>query len=342
MAMSMSSNANNISKTKIMTDYQQIYDNIVNSVSDYLKDNDLKAMVLGISGGIDSTVVAAICRIVSNETHIPLIGVSLPTVTNKGCEVSTASIVGREFCDEFSEIRMGPCYDAVSAFCGRMPVDGYLNSIAEGNIKARLRMIALYHIASIRHGIVMDTDNLTEFALGFFTIHGDQGDLSPISLLWKHEVYEFAQWLLDNVFQGSKGLEMSMALKPTDGNGVTDTDMDQIAPCFHSLTYCDIDMEQNDPNLTYDDVDIVLQKFIATDNMADKVRIINQLRGLQEGMALDVPYKKKTVNSILSRHLYTEFKRWHGPLQVDIYNGGIIDCGGKPYKPLIDMVRQQE
>lgn len=310
---------------KIMTDYQQIYDNMVNSVSDYLKENDLKAMVLGISGGIDSTVVAAICRIVSNETHIPLIGVSLPCVTNQGCEVSTASVVGREFCDEFDEIPMEPCYKTVSAFCECMPVKDHTSKIAEGNIKARLRMIALYHIASLRHGIVMDTDNLTEFALGFFTIHGDQGDLSPISLLWKHEVYEFAQWLQDNVFHGSKGLEMSMALEPTDGNGVSNSDMEQIAP-----------------NLTYGDVDIVLQQFIGTDNVADKVRVINHLRGMQEGMALDVPYKQESVESILSRHLSSEFKRWHGPLQVDIYNGGIIDCGGKPYKPLIDMVRQQE
>ena len=173
-----------------MTDYQQIYDNIVNSVSDYLKDNDLKAMVLGISGGIDSTVVAAICRIVSNETRIPLIGVSLPCVTNKGCEVSTASIVGREFCDEFKEISLQDLYQSASAFCKALDGTATTN-IAEGNIKARLRMVALYHIASLRHGIVMDTDNLTEFALGFFTIHGDQGDLSPISLLWKHEVYEF-------------------------------------------------------------------------------------------------------------------------------------------------------
>lgn len=307
-----------------MTDYQQIYDNIVNSVSDYLKKNNLQAMVLGISGGIDSTVVAAICRIVSNETHIPLIGVSLPCMTNKGCEVSTASVVGREFCDEFKEISLQNLYQSASAFCKALDGTATTN-IAEGNIKARLRMVALYHIASLRHGIVIDTDNLTEFALGFFTIHGDQGDLSPISLLWKHEVYEFAQWLQDNVFHGSKGLEMSMALVPTDGNGVSTSDMEQIAP-----------------SLTYGDVDIVLQRFIGSDNVADKISIINQLREKQEGMALDVPYKKESVNSILSRHLSSEFKRWHGPLQVDIYNGGIIDCGGKPYKPLIDMVRQQE
>lgn len=297
-----------------MTDYQQIYDNMVNSVSDYLKENDLKTMVLGISGGIDSTVVAAICRIVSNETHIPLIGVSLPCVTNKGCEISAASVVGREFCNEFKEISLQNLYQSTSAFCKAL--DGTVTTnIAEGNIKARLRMVALYHIASLRHGIVMDTDNLTESALGFFTIHGDQGDLSPIALLWKHEVYELAKWLQENVYHGSKGLEMSIALEPTDGNGVSESDMEQIAP-----------------NMEYNDVDAMLQRFMSIEDPNERRQALLSLESNDE-CAIAEPYGKETMKRVINRHLGSEFKRWHRPFQVDVYKGGILDGNAMPYKP---------
>lgn len=57
--------------------------------------------------------------------------------------------------------------------------------IADGNIQARLRMIYLYNLASIHKGLVMSTDNQTEYQLGFWTIHGDVGDFDPIQDLWK-------------------------------------------------------------------------------------------------------------------------------------------------------------
>ena len=90
-------------------------------------------------------------------------------------------------------------------------------------------MITLYDIASKEGGIVIDTDNLTEHFLGFFTIHGDDSDFNPIGGLWKHEVYELAAWMKENVFKDSESLEASMAIVPTDGNGVRRRDLAQIA-----------------------------------------------------------------------------------------------------------------
>ena len=68
-------------------DYGAVFETLVTKTADYLIQNNIKAQILGISGGIDSTVVAAICREVSDRTGIPLIGRSLPTTNNKTNEV---------------------------------------------------------------------------------------------------------------------------------------------------------------------------------------------------------------------------------------------------------------
>ena len=65
---------------KEITDYGKVFETLVQKTQDYIVGNNLSAMVLGISGGIDSTVVAAICHEVSKRTNIPLIGISIPTI----------------------------------------------------------------------------------------------------------------------------------------------------------------------------------------------------------------------------------------------------------------------
>ena len=75
--------------------YEKVFNNIVNATCNYLITNRLKSMVLGISGGIDSSVTAAICKVVSQKANIPLIGVSLPCSTNGTDEVSSAQLSKR-------------------------------------------------------------------------------------------------------------------------------------------------------------------------------------------------------------------------------------------------------
>ena len=57
-------------------------------------------------------------------------------------------------------------------------------------------MIYLYNLASIYNGLVISTDNQTEYQLGFWTIHGDVGDFAQILGQWKTEVFELAKWLI--------------------------------------------------------------------------------------------------------------------------------------------------
>ena len=195
--------------------YERVFNVLVKETSNYMTKNHLNAMVLGISGGIDSTVVAAICHEVSKQTGIPLIGRSLP-IKNKSDEFDVSKLVGEAFCNDFKVYRLEHSYHAAlfdaCADAGdvNMANSYYLDEleempsrtpIANGNLQARCRMMYLYDIASRHKGLVMSTDNQTEYQLGFWTIHGDVGDFDPIQGLWKTEVYGLAKWLIGYYYQ---------------------------------------------------------------------------------------------------------------------------------------------
>ena len=240
-----------------MNNYAEIFDSLVQKTNKYIKDNNLKCMVLGISGGLDSTVTAAICHEVEKlNNDVRFIGVNLPCSSNTVFENDSANMAMKAFCKDgnYWTENLQKEYQLMKSTC-ELHVDS--TDISQGNIKARLRMIYLYNIASVIHGIVMDTDNLTEHHLGFFTIHGDVGDLNPLGNLWKHEIYELANWLKDHYNEFTEyvspdsfyskdeidvkneyarkveALSYALNITPTDGNGVNNFgDMGQIAPKF--------------------------------------------------------------------------------------------------------------
>ena len=285
--------------------YEHVFNTLVEETAKYILRNNLKAMVLGISGGIDSTVVAAICHEVSKETGIPLIGRSLP-IKNKNDEFSVSKLVGEAFCDDFGVVNCKTMYYEFMGFAEESErilrstpsdsSDSYyrLEAIQCGNIQARLRMTYLYNLASIRKGLVMSTDNQTEYQLGFWTIHGDVGDFDPIQGLWKTEVYGLAEWLKDFYFTDGDdvhkavAIKESMALTPTDGLGISNSDLDQIGA------------------KSYYDVDRVLQTLTCkaspeNDKLQDE---------LTAELGPDV------VGKITERHFKSRFKRLLSPIIV--------------------------
>lgn len=289
--------------------YADVYENIVNGIETYCKDNNVKVVVLGVSGGIDSTVVAALTK----ASGVKVIGVSMPCSTNESCEKSAASLVGEEFCDEFKEVNLQPMFEAMEKFCAEASGKDS-TPISQGNIKARLRMITLYDIASKERGFVMDTDNLTEHFLGFWTLHGDESDFNPIGGLWKHEVYGLAKWMKENVYKNSKALEASIALMPTDGNGVKEGgDLAQIAE-----------------GKTYDDVDEILHAWVGLDS---RIKSFVLAEDFDYGVfkKLCEKHGKDTVQKVIMRSVKSEFKRKQRPFVIDIFNGNILEKNGNIY-----------
>lgn len=305
---------------KEITDYGKVFETLVQKTQDYLVGNNLSAMVLGISGGIDSTVVAAICREVSDRTGIPLIGRSLPTKFNKEDEISVANLVGKAFCNDFEEVPIKNPYESFLSLLDRAECG--MTAIANGNIQARLRMIYLYNLASIHKGLVMDTDNLTENNLGYFTIHGDVGDFNPIGGLWKTEVFKLAKWIhniyynkarcleeghfyqqADEIASKLEALKASLELKPTAGLGITDSDLDEIGA------------------ESYDQVDSILQeilawKWLSLFSRGDRYDSIWDMRNafLEEQQMLDTPIG--VIMAVTDRHFKSEFKREQLPIKI--------------------------
>lgn len=295
--------------------YEKVFNTLVDKTAEYLTKNNLKAMVLGISGGIDSTVVAAICYEVSIRTGIPLIGRSLP-IKNKEDEFSVSKLVGEAFCNDFKIKNLQKSYQAAlldacldegeaneanSYFLDELEDMPSRTPIANGNLQARCRNHHLYDLAGRKRGMVMSTDNQSEYQLGFWTRHGDEGDFDPIQDLWKTEVYELAKWISNRYKNiehhhtimtgaGSKSdaIELSIALTPTDGLGISNSDLEQIGA------------------KDYATVDDILQT--ATNNIFDSTG-----RWVQPLME---KYSEDVVVKVLSRHVASEFKRKKAPIYI--------------------------
>jgi NAD+ synthetase len=288
-------------------DYKSVFETIVNVTSDYVKNCGIKTMVLGLSGGLDSTVCAAICKKVSEKNGVKLIGVSLPCSTNKEDEKTSASLAGKEFCDEYIENNIQDVFVVAERACegiAKLPSTG----ISQGNIKARLRMIVLYDIASKMRGIVIDTDNLTEHFLGFFTVNGDVADFNPIGNLWKTEVYGLAEYMFNEVYKDSAALKAAIEIVPTDGNGVSGSDLDQIMPGY-----------------TYADVDKILMRWVTLD---DRVKQSYLRDGFsQKGTIfakLVEEYGEDNVRRVIMRCVGSEFKRLPHPIPIDVFRADIV------------------
>ena len=220
-----------------MIDYNKFVFNSRKWLKEYISNNHLQSLIIGISGGIDSTVSCAIAYPVCYELDIPLIGRSLPCHSNNPEEINSAQLVGKAFCNDFKEVTIERMYAKVADELELN--EGKLTLLQLGNIKARLRMIYLRNLASIHKGVVLDNDNFTEWNTGFWTVGGD----SPMDInlglhyLWKTEIYELAKYLVDDRKMALMGcgnslkeeslysnqlnaITKSIKLTPTDGNGV--------------------------------------------------------------------------------------------------------------------------
>ena len=150
-----------------------------------------KGAVFGLSGGVDSAVVAVLCKRAFGDQCL---GVIMPC-HSISIDQEHGELVAREFEVPYAIINLDGVYDQALSSLG-IGTDKSANNLAVSNIKPRLRMTMLYYFAAEKGYRVMGTGNKSEIEIGYFTKYGDGGaDLEPLGGLLKEEVRELARYL---------------------------------------------------------------------------------------------------------------------------------------------------
>ena len=198
---------------------QVLRNDIVQSLVAYANKYKISNVVIGLSGGIDSALSASLFR----DAGYHVIGVTMPIEqieeeTERGIETAKALGIDHRHID-LTDAYHDLLKQQYKLDAGLISND-YSSKIRKGNIRARLRMITLYNLAGASQGFVASTDNFSELAAGFWTLHGDVGDVSPIQSLSKSwEVPALAEM---------QGVPDSVVFAvPTDGLGISSSDEDQ-------------------------------------------------------------------------------------------------------------------
>lgn len=153
-----------------------------------VKDAGAKGVVLGISGGVDSAVVAAACkRVFPNDT----LGIIMPCHSNPQDEEDGLLLIDALGL-KHKKVVLDDVFDSLMSAVNST---GDEPKLAIANIKPRLRMVTLYYHAALNNYLVAGTSNKSEITVGYFTKHGDSGsDIIPLAPFVKHEIWELARY----------------------------------------------------------------------------------------------------------------------------------------------------
>lgn len=169
-------------------DTQIVIEHIVEWINEKVIDAGCDGVVFGLSGGIDSAVVAAIAKQAFPENSLGLI---MPCHSIEEDE-KHARLVADKINLNIEKVDLTSTYDELVKNIKKKEH----NQLALSNIKPRLRMTTLYYYAQINNYLVLGPTNKSEFVTGYFTKHGDSGvDLLPIADFVKGEIYEMARIL---------------------------------------------------------------------------------------------------------------------------------------------------
>jgi NAD+ synthase len=211
-----------------ISDYKKLSTDIVNWMYNYASNSNIKALVVGVSGGIDSAVSSTLAAM----TGLPTYALGMPIHQNLYQEsLSDAHLEWLEH--NFNNVIINK-FDLTNVFESFKNTMGKLgtDTLALANSRSRLRMITLYQVSTSVGGIVVGTGNKVEdYGVGFYTKYGDGGvDIAPIADLYKTEVWELGKYL---------GVDQRIIdASPTDGlwdDGRTDED--QIGTSYEMLEW---------------------------------------------------------------------------------------------------------
>ncbi len=190
-------------------DWNSVWSGLVSGMRRFVDENGFSDVVLGLSGGMDSSLVAALSVEALGKKHVH--GVLMPSPWSSEGSVTDAELLARNLGIITETIPISPMMEAFAqalapAFKGRSA------DVTEENLQSRIRGVLLMALSNKFGWMLLATGNKSELAVGYCTIYGDLcGALAPIADLYKTEVYALARWY--NEQKGYEAIPRSVFLK---------------------------------------------------------------------------------------------------------------------------------
>ena len=172
---------------------QQVFSALALGIRDYVHKCGFKSVILGLSGGIDSALVAVLATEALGAEHV--LGVALPARYSSSGSLTDAEALAKNLGMRYEVLPIEPAFLAVEkqlekVFAGTKPNE------AEENVQSRLRGLTLMALSNKFGALVLTTGNKSEMAVGYCTLYGDMnGALAPLADVFKTDIYELARWI---------------------------------------------------------------------------------------------------------------------------------------------------
>jgi NAD+ synthase (glutamine-hydrolysing) len=266
----------------------ELYDALVAATRDYCHKNGFRDVVIGLSGGIDSTIVACIAVDALGADHVH--GVAMPSRYSSDHSISDAEALADNLGIECRTIAIEP---AVSAFEEMLATSfvGRDVGLAWENMQSRCRGQILMALSNEMGWMVLTTGNKSEVAVGYFTIYGDAvGGYGPIKDVLKTRVYDLCRFVNDRA--GREVVPNNVLVKPPSAELRPDQRDDQSLPAYEVL----------DPILAaYVEQDRTAAEIIADGHDAEMVQRVTRLVDIAEYKRRQTPLGVRVTRKAFGR-----------------------------------------
>ena len=271
----------------ISSNLEALYKSLVVSVRDYVRNNGFPGVVLGMSGGIDSALVAAIATDALGPERVRAVMMPSPYTSQESLE--DAKLASSNLGVDYSYLDIKNGMDVIDNILLDFEGDKVEPGITEENIQSRLRGLLLMAISNKYGSMVLATGNKSEYAVGYATLYGDMcGGFAVIKDVWKTDVFRLCEWRNSN--------KSSEFLGP---NGTVIPERIISKPPSAELRE---DQKDTDSLPEYDVLDTILRKLVEDDLSLEQIA--------KEGF--DVKDVKK-ISMLLSKSEYKRFQSAPGP-----------------------------